>query len=451
MKSAQTFAMFAFPAKQLSTSALLDPKWRRSLVILFFTALLAFPAFAAARPTLLHTFTGGDDGSYPDSNLVEDANGNLYGTTQIGGVYGFGTIFELSPTENGNWRFSVLYTFTGGSDGGNPLGSLTLDQGGNAYATVSSGGENGLGAIIELSPPSREGKQWTETVLYSFQGGEDGGLPFGAVIFDAAGNLYGTTSIGGKNHVGCPPARGCGTIFQLTPNGDGSWNKRVLHEFSDAFGEGAAPRVGLTIDAAGNLYGTTYEGGNNDECEGYGCGTVFQLSPTDGRHWAFKNLIDFNGRDAALAGGGVIINNGALYGTALYGGENNQGVIYSLTQDADRWKFAVEYSFDGLDGLRPSGNLAFDTAGNLYGATYEGGANDWGSIFQLLPGTGGWTENILYSFVTTGRGYGANPLGGVIIDGSGNLYLTANQGGSLKYCQPNSGCGTVIRFETSQE
>jgi uncharacterized repeat protein (TIGR03803 family) len=414
-------------------------------------ALLSFPSFAATTPTLLHTFTGGNDGSYPDSNLVEDASGNLYGTTQIGGANGWGTIFELSPTEHGDWRFSLLYTFTGGNDGGNPLGSLTFDHSGNAYATVSSGGINGFGAIIELSPSSHAGKPWTETVLYSFQGGEDGGLPFGAVIFDAAGNLYGTTSIGGKNHIGCEPGKGCGTIYQLSPNQDGSWTKRVLHGFSDAFGEGAEPRAGLTMDASGNLYGTTYEGGNNEECGGSGCGTVFQLSPTDGKHWQFKNLIDFNGSDAALAGGGVIVNGGTLYGTALYGGANNKGVIYSLTEDSGRWKFAVEYSFNGLNGLRPAGNLAFDAAGNLYGATYEGGDNDWGSIFELVSGQDGWTENTLYNFVVSGKGYGANPLGGVIVDASGNLYLTANQGGNLKYCQPNSGCGTVIRFATSQQ
>jgi uncharacterized repeat protein (TIGR03803 family) len=137
---------------------------------------------------------------------------------------------------------------------------------------------------------------------------------------------------------------------------------------------------------------------------------------------------------------------GALFGTTLFGGTDNAGIVFSLTQQSGRWKFGTVYNFDGLDGLQPAGNLAFDTVGNLYGATYEGGANDWGSIFQLVPGPNGWTENLLYSFVVGGKRFGANPLGGVIIDAAGNLYLTTNQGGNLDDCQPNSGCGAVIKL-----
>jgi uncharacterized repeat protein (TIGR03803 family) len=421
-------------------------------------------SFAAplTAPTVLHTFTGGKDGSYPDSNLAADAAGNLYGTTQIGGAYGAGIVFELSPGPNGKWQFSVIYTFTGGTDGGNPLGSLVFDAAGNAYSTTSSGGANGFGVVFELTPPPQgaPAKTWTESVLYSFQGGSnDGAVPFGNVVFDSAGNLYGTTSIGGRTHIGCAlPAKGCGTIYELSPSGSGSsgansWTERILHLFSDAFGEGAAPSAGLVMDASGNLYGTTYDGGNNDECGGYGCGTVFELLPPAAgkKHWIFKNLIDFNGRDAALPAGGLTLNAGALYGTTNYGGAYNKGVVFSFTQEFGRWKFSTVYSFNGLDGLQPSGNLAFDSNGNLYGATYEGGANDWGSIFQLVPGESGsgeltWTENLLYSFAVSGKGAGANPLGGVILDSADNIYLTTNQGGSLKYCQPNSGCGVVVKL-----
>jgi uncharacterized repeat protein (TIGR03803 family) len=428
-----------------------------SIAVLLLTFALPFapqPSFAAplTAPTVLHTFTGGKDGSYPDSNLTADAAGNLYGTTQIGGADGAGTVFELSPGPNDKWQFSVIYTFTGGTDGGNPLGSLVFDAAGNAYSTTSSGGANGLGVVFELTPPPQgaPAKTWTESVLYSFQGGSnDGAAPFGNVVFDSAGNLYGTTSIGGLTHLGCAlPAKGCGTIFELSPSGAGSWSERILHRFRDAFGEGAAPRAGLVIDALGNLYGTTYDGGNNDECGGYGCGTVFELLPPAAgkKHWIFKNLIDFNGADAALPAGGLTLNAGALYGTTNYGGAYNKGVVFSFTQDSGRWKFSTVYSFNGLDGLQPSGNLAFDSNGNLYGATYEGGANDWGSIFQLVPGESGWTENLLYSFAVSGKGAGANPLGGVILDSADNIYLTTNQGGSLKYCQPNSGCGVVVKL-----
>jgi uncharacterized repeat protein (TIGR03803 family) len=431
-----------------------------SIAVLLLTFALPFapqPSFAAplTAPTVLHTFTGGKDGSYPDSNLTADAAGNLYGTTQIGGADGAGTVFELSPGPNDKWQFSVIYTFTGGTDGGNPLGSLAFDAAGNAHSTTSSGGANGLGVVFELTPPPQgaPAKTWTESVLYSFQGGSnDGAAPFGNVVFDSAGNLYGTTSIGGLTHLGCAlPAKGCGTIFELSPSGAGSWSERILHRFRDAFGEGAAPRAGLVIDALGNLYGTTYDGGNNDECGGYGCGTVFELLPPAAgkKHWIFKNLIDFNGADAALPAGGLTLNAGALYGTTNYGGAYNKGVVFSFTQDSGRWKFSTVYSFNGLDGLQPSGNLAFDSNGNLYGATYEGGANDWGSIFQLVPGESGWTENLLYSFAVSGKGAGANPLGGVILDSADNIYLTTNQGGSLKYCQPNSGCGVVVKLSAA--
>jgi uncharacterized repeat protein (TIGR03803 family) len=442
-------------AKTKSTSAEIMPvmmAMMKMMTIMAAALLLALPSHAyAADVTVLHTFTGGKDGSYPDGSLTADSDGNFYGTTQIGGAFGAGTLFELSPAPDGKWRFSVLYTFTGGTDGGNPLGSLVFDASGNAYATVSSGGANGLGAVFELSPPAHRapGKAWVEQVLYSFQGGSDGNQPHGNLIFDAAGNLYGTTVYGGKTHIGCEPAKGCGTIYELSPAGGGSWSERVIHRFADAFGEGAEPRVGLVMDASGNLYGTTYEGGNNEQCNGDGCGSVFEMiAPAAGKkRWQFKNLIDFNGIDGALAWGALTLTaDGALFGTTLFGGTNNDGIVFSFTQESGRWKFGTVYNFDGLNGLQPAGNLAFDAAGNLYGATYEGGANDWGSIFQLVPGPNGWTENLLYSFVVSGKRFGANPLGGVIIDAAGNLYLTTNQGGNLDDCQPNSGCGAVVEI-----
>jgi uncharacterized repeat protein (TIGR03803 family) len=410
--------------------------------------LLASQVFAQ-EVSVLHSFTGNKDGAYPDGNLTADAAGNLYGTTQIGGAYGAGTVFELSPEPSGKWRFSVLYTFTGGADGASPLGSLVFDAAGNAYATASGGGANGLGAVFELSPPAHSaGKTWTEKVLYSFAGGSDGAIPFGDVVFDAAGNIFGTTSIGGKAHIGCPPAKGCGTIYELSPAGGGVWNERVIHALTDAFGEGAEPRAGLVIDAAGNLYGTTYEGGNNLRCNGMGCGAVFELlPPVKGKHWRYKNLIDFNAVDGAFPRGALTWSaNGSLFGTTLYGGANDAGVVYSFTQESGHWKFRVAYNFDGIDGLQPAGNLAFDKSGNLYGATYEGGTNDWGSLFQLVPDGDGWTENVIYNFVVSGKKTGAGPLGGVILDSAGDLYLTTNQGGNLQACPPNAGCGTVIKF-----
>ena len=426
-----------------------------AIVITIATALLltlASPVYAAVDVTVMHAFTGGKDGAFLDSNLVADAAGNFYGTTQIGGAYGWGTVFELSPNAEGKWRFSLLYTFAGAADGGNPLGSLVFDAG-NAYATASSGGANGFGVVFELSPPAHtHGEQWNEKVLYSFQGGSDGAIPFGNVVFDAAGNLYGTTSIGGHSHIGC--LAGCGTIYELSPTGDGSWNEKVLHRLIDAFGQGAEPRAGLVMDASGNLYGTTYEGGNNSQCGGLGCGSIFELIPpaSGKKHWGFKNLIDFNGVDGALVRGGLTLSSsGVLYGTTLYGGADNRGIVFSFTQVSGHWKFQTVYSFNGIyDGLQPSGNLALDNAGNVYGATYEGGANDWGSLFQLVPGANGWTENLLFSFPVSGKRVGSDPLGGVILDAAGDIYLTTNQGGNLRDCQEQGdGCGAVIKLSST--
>jgi uncharacterized repeat protein (TIGR03803 family) len=414
---------------------------------------LALQAHAASDVSVLHIFSGNKDGAYPDSNLTADAAGNFYGTTQIGGVFGAGTVFELSPAADGKWSFTLLYAFTGGTDGGNPLGNLVFDAAGNAYSTVSSGGANGFGAVFELTPPAHpnRGKAWTEKVLYSFQAGSDGALPFGNVVFDAAGNIFGTTSIGGHSHVGC--YAGCGTVYELSPNGDGTWKETVLHRLLDAFGDGAEPRAGLVMDAAGNLYGTTYEGGNNEVCNGLGCGSVFELSPpASGKRWSFKTLVDFNAIDGALVRGGVTLDaSGVIYGTTIYGGAFNAGTIFSITpapgQRAGHRKFQTIYNFDGINGLQPSGNIAIDNAGNIYGATYQGGENDWGSIFQLVPGDSGWTENVLYNFIISGTGTGASPLGGVIIDPSGNLYLTTNQGGDINRC--DAGRGTVLKVSSA--
>jgi uncharacterized repeat protein (TIGR03803 family) len=415
---------------------------------------LASQVCAAQDVSLLHSFTGGSDGSYPDGNLSEDAAGNLYGTTQIGGAYGAGTVFELSPKANGKWHFLLLYTSTGADDGGYPLGSVVFDAAGNAYVTASGGGADGLGAVVELSrpTPADSGQPWNEKVLYSFQGGNDGALPFGDVVFDAAGDLYGTTSIGGRPHIGCPPAKGCGTIYELSPVSGGAWKERVIHKLSDAFGQGAEPRAGLVMDAAGNLYGTTYEGGDNLACNGYGCGSVFELvRPPKGKHWGYKTLVDFNESNGALPRGGLTLDGaGSLWGTTTYGGVNNSGIVFSFTEQSGRWTFSDEYNFDGIDGLQPSGNVAFDGAGNLYGAAYQGGESDSGAVFQLIPNGGEWTENVLYDFALTGKKFGENPLGGVMVDSAGDVYMTTNQGGDLRDCAPNPGCGTVIKVSGAQ-
>jgi uncharacterized repeat protein (TIGR03803 family) len=228
---------------------------------------------------VLYSFTGiNGDGSFPWGNLIFDAAGNLYGTTQWGGAYGQGTVFELMPSSGGRWKEVVIYSFTNGSDGGLPVAGLVGDAAGNLYGTAQAGGlvkAECCGTVFELSP---SGNAWKETVLYSFTGANgDGAAPTASLIFDAAGNLYGTTSLRGASDNSCGQG-GCGTAFELSPV-QGGWKETVLHAFSGLNGDGAYPLGNLVLGDAGDLYGTTYEGGVAKYCGiGFtGCGTVFKL------------------------------------------------------------------------------------------------------------------------------------------------------------------------------
>ena len=257
-----------------------------TFIVLILATVTAMAANNGGTVTVVHQFNG-QDGGFPTAGLSADATGNLYGTTQTDGPSNAGTIFQLSPNGKGGWKFTVIYAFTGGAHGGNPLGTLIFDAQGSGYGTASSGGADGAGVVYKLAPPAN-GVEWQETVLYSFQAGSDGLLSFGEVVFDALGNLYGTTSRGGVSHVGC--LSGCGTVYELIPATNGPWLETVLHRFTDANGEGAEPRAGVVFDADGNLYGTTNSGGNNSvsACNNFssdGCGSVFELSPTSGGQW----------------------------------------------------------------------------------------------------------------------------------------------------------------------
>jgi uncharacterized repeat protein (TIGR03803 family) len=396
--------------------------------------------------TVVHTFTG-LDGQSPVAGLSADAAGNLYSTTQIGGASNSGTVFELTPTANGGVKFTTLYTFTGGLDGGMPLGTLIFDAQGNGYGTAAGGGADGVGVVYKLTPTAN-GQPWNETVLYSFQGGSDGELPFGELVFDAAGNLYGTTSRGGVNNLGCFAA-GCGTIYELSPAASGLWQETILHNFSDSSGEGAEPRAGLVFDAAGNLYGTTNSGGNNSvsACNTFnsdGCGTVFELMPSSEGKWKLVTLVDFDFNHGALPRAGVTLDGkGNLFGATTAGGAFDGGVVFSLTEKSGDWSAGKLLSLPR--NSQPSGNLALDGVGNLYGTTYQGGTNESGSVFQLVPVVGGWIEHVLYNFNLTGLRGGENPFDGVLIH-NGALFLTTAQGGNLNDCAPQPGCGTVIEL-----
>jgi uncharacterized repeat protein (TIGR03803 family) len=333
---------------------------------------------------------------------------------------------------SGAWaasNFKTLHGFTGGNDGRDPSGALIFDQAGNLYSTTQGGG-SGSGTIFELTP-NQDGS-WTETVLYSFAGGEDGARPFASLIFDSAGNLYGTTYEGGKD--------GAGTIFELSPNQDGSWTETVLHSFNRA--DGGGPTAGLVFDSEGNLYGPTTQGGEQ------GAGTIFQLTPNSNGSWTESVIHSFNGKDGSYPDhGGLIFDaDGNLYGTANAGGADGYGVVFKLTPNANgTWTEAVLHNFTGAnDGGGPESTLIFDKSGNLYGTTRDGGAHRVGVAFELTPKTGGtWTETVLHQF--TGGKDGAAPYEGVIFDQAGNLYGTAEKGGNLSACG-SQGCGVVFKL-----
>ncbi|MFZ0319190.1 MAG: choice-of-anchor tandem repeat GloVer-containing protein [Candidatus Sulfotelmatobacter sp.] len=242
------------------------------------TALMAAtPAFAQTED-LLFSFTGsGEHGSAPVGGLIFDAAGNLYGTTILGGEgvcgsEGCGTAFELMPNAGGGWTQKVLHSFhDNGKDGLYPVTSLIFDATGNLYGTTENGGSHAAGTVFELTPGT--GGNWTEKILHNFGAGSDGTAPEAALIFDAAGNLYGTTS-GGGAHVS-------GTVFELSPTTTG-WTEKILHSFAGYPKDGDIPAAGLIFDAAGNLYGTTFNGGKHSNCPYGDCGTVFELTPATG-------------------------------------------------------------------------------------------------------------------------------------------------------------------------
>ncbi|MGA8763481.1 MAG: choice-of-anchor tandem repeat GloVer-containing protein [Candidatus Sulfotelmatobacter sp.] len=399
-------------------------------------ASLMFHGKAAEAQTLttLYPFAGGSDGGFPAGGLILDAHGNLYGTAE--GFQSDGTVFELTPVSGGGWTLTTLYTFQGGSDGAAPVANLVFDGNGNLFGTTTAGGggscSQGCGTVFELSPNGSGG--WTKTGLYQFQGGSDGSDPNAALVFDSAGNLYSTTNLGGGN---CSASSlGCGTVFQLSPLAGGGWSESILHRFGRG-NDGSLPEGGLIFDASGNLYGTTFSGGIVNSACSSGCGIVFALSPAAGGGWTEKGLRAFTGAgDGAHPGAGLIFDNmGKLDGTTELGGSFNLGVVYRLVASSGGpWVEHVLHNFKGApDGGAPSSALVSDAGGNLYGTTPIGGTKSCacGTLYRLTPSTTGlWTPTLLHSFSGGNDGRDPNPNGPLVLDGSGNLYGVTNQGGS---------------------
>jgi uncharacterized repeat protein (TIGR03803 family) len=329
---------------------------------------------------LLHNFGRGQDGSSPSAGLVLDASGNLYGTTDLGGAYGYGTVFELSPAKDGSWTEKVLHHFNShGRDGLYPYGDVMVDASGNVYGTTSGGGSFGSGTVFELV--SANGK-WVEKILHNFAypgTARDGWAPWGGVISDGLGNLYGTTSAGGPY--------GYGIVFRLSLAADGSWSETTLHSFSYDGKDGVQSYAKLTFDRAGNLYGSTPGGGAGNR------GTVFELIPLSNGVWKEKIVHDFtaDGTDGVQPGAGVIVDgSGNIFGTTIGSSGRGFGTVYELTPNGDgSWSEEILLNFDGLDGERPEGSLVLDSGGNIYGTTYLGGSFGgtfgYGTVFEILP------------------------------------------------------------------
>jgi len=406
------------------------------------TAVVIFAAGSSAygaSPVLrtLHSFAGEPgDGATPYGSLVLGAGNVLYGVTYSGGAgpcagssSGCGMAFSLAPptTPGGVWTETVLHTFTGENDGAFPIGGLVMGSGGVLYGTTTrGGGTSNWGVIFSLTPPTSSGGAWTEAVLHDFTGGSDGGYPEASMAIGEGGLLYGTTMSGGTSL--------CGTVFSLTPppSPGGSWIETVLHDF-DCNGTYSPVPLGVTVGSTGVIYGVAGEGGTA------AYGSVFALKPpaTPGGVWAYAVLHSFTGNDGGfLAGGLAVGRRGVLYGSAVFYGGSGGGTVFSLTppkSSGGTWIETVLYNFGAANGAGPTGVVIGD-GGVLYGVTQTGGASGNGTVFSLTPPSspgGAWTEAVLYSF--TGARDGGFPQGCVAIGHEGLLYGTTAQDGSFGF------------------
>lgn len=418
-----------------------------NLALLFI--LLSVVASPAQTFTVLHEFTGGADGSNPYSSLAMDRHGNLYGVAPFGGYnncetqngIGCGTVFKLAPHGSG-WVFSSLYEFTQGAGGSIPVGTPFIASDGTIYGTTDGGGNlscrdsfgDGCGTVFHLRPKpnfcASFSCPWTNTLLYTFTGGAAGNDPYTGVVLDAAGNVYGTAYSGGSAQLG--------VAYELSPSGSG-WTESTIHTFAGG-SDGSNPTSTPVFDSNGNLYGTTAYGGG---CGGTGCGTVFQLIPS-GPGWNENILYNFSVSLGTPLAGLIFDPQGNLYGSASI-----PNVVFELSPSNGSWTATVLYSDESLELQSFRSPLARDATGNLYGTSEFGGQSECsgygcGFVYKLTPSDGGWTFTQLYSF--TGGNDGSLPIGGVVLDSSGNLYGTAYSGGT--HTCGSVGCGVV--WEISQ-
>ena len=417
------------------------------MTILAIAFTLSAGAWGQDTETVLFNFPGGASGEAPQG-LIADASGNLYGVTQAGGANGFGTVFELSQVSGGGWNETVLYSFVGGAGGQQPQSKLVFDAAGNLYGTAW-GGSTGQGIVYKLTL----GKSgWQQTILYTFTGGSDGGSPWSGVTIDTAGNLYGATLGGGKNL--CFESAPCGVVYKLSFVPGAGWKESVLHSFSGK--DGANPRATPLLDASGNLYGTTTNGGwvsTKGVCGTLGCGVVYKLSRVTGgwKETVLHTFVNGQSDGSGPVAGLVPDASGNLFGATTGGGSwiicgngSGCGTVFELSPTSTgSWTESILHRFDSRDGAGPYATPILDGAGNIYGTTGSGG-NGFGTAYELSPSSSGWVFNPIFMFNGFAGGWASGY--GLVLDNAGNLYGASAAGGTSNTSDCPDACGLVFKL-----
>jgi uncharacterized repeat protein (TIGR03803 family) len=418
----------------------MKPNLLRMLPLALLAIAFTLVAQAQDTETVLYTFDG-THGSIPFA-LIQDVSGNLYGTTGYGGnlscSIGCGIVFKLSNV-NGRWVQTVIHSFTGGTDGSTPV-AIVMDAHGNIFGSAQSGGSGGSGVVFQLTPIPIGG--WGFKVLHSFpSSSSDGRFPNGLTT-DGSGNVYGATGSGGSKGCG---GFGCGTIFKLSPTKAGPWKQTVLHRFAGPPSDGNDPYA-VAFDSSGNLDGVTGAGGA--DCTNYlnpGCGTVFQLSPsTNG--WKEKVLHTFNGSDGFFPNNFLIDAAGNLFGVTNQGGNLSDcggygcGVVFRISRDSGVWTETTIHEMNSVTDGEFVPTIAIDKSGNLYATAELLGPFNNGTVFELSPQSDGtWNETVLFDFPTSTDGQG--PVS-ILVDPSGNVFGAAFSGGD----KTNGGDGLIFQL-----
>ncbi|MGH6889650.1 MAG: choice-of-anchor tandem repeat GloVer-containing protein [Rhizomicrobium sp.] len=373
----------------------------RAALTLVFVPALGLGVAQSAQPrgvTVLYNFAGSSDGGDPDAGLIRDSAGNLYGTGDYGGAAFAGVVFKVAR----NGTETVLYSFSGGADGAQPFATLVRDKAGNLYGTTTMGGSANAGVVFQIDAGG------TETILHNFIGGTDGTDPTGGLLEDRAGNFYGTTSQGGTSDAG--------VLFKISAKGKYS----ILHTFTGAADDGKYPTyTSLLMDSTGTLYGVTEEGGTTDN------GILYKFSKTG----TLTILHSFTGGTTDgcnVLGTPFIDKSGDFYGTTSSCGTSSLGTVWKVSANGNE---SVLHSFAGgaADGEYPLAGVIVDARGNVYGNTETGGASNVGTVYKISP-TGKFT--LLHSFTGADGKY---PYGGLVQNRKGSLFGTALNGGAIGY------------------